>query len=120
MAWMRTREIKPGVYETQSAGFHAGKQVFIAVGVLIGLILVGMGIAALFSGDQTAINRVIFVLVLAAPLAFWHWSHYRKRPEDRPVSRPGPWDAGDHATTAQEAAFQAESDRLRAEANRRN
>lgn len=119
MAWMRTREIKPGVYETQSAGFHVGKQIAIAAGVLIGLILVGMGIAALFSGDPKQVATVTLWYIPLVLLAAWHGSHYRDHPQDRPVSRPGPWDAGDHATSAQETAFQAESDRLRAEANKR-
>jgi hypothetical protein len=37
LMWLRTRDIKPGVYETTSVGRHVAGQVGIAFGVVVGL-----------------------------------------------------------------------------------
>jgi hypothetical protein len=90
MAWMRTREIKPGVYETQSAGFHALKQVGIALGVLCTLVLAGMAIHALFFGDSDDVFVVLFFGVPLGLIAAWHVRYHRRNPPE--PRRPGPWD----------------------------
>jgi hypothetical protein len=87
MAWLRTREIKPGVYETQSAGFHFGKQVGIAAGVLVGAILIVMGVVALFEGN---VFPILFFGIPLAAIGCWHWSYHRKNA--REPRQPGPWD----------------------------
>lgn len=87
MAWLRTREIKPGVYETQSAGFHVLKSAAIAGGLLFGVILAIIGVVELFSGNALP---VLLFGVPVALIAVWHYRYYRGRqPEPR---RPGPWD----------------------------
>lgn len=112
MAWMRTREIKPGVYETQSAGFHATKQVAIAAAVLIATIALLM---ALFSGN---LQTLVWIGIAVFLLVGWHWSHYQDHRGDRPARTPGPWDGADRTPTLAEVL--AENERLRAEANRKH
>jgi predicted MFS family arabinose efflux permease len=86
--WLRTREIKPGVYETQSAGRHVAGQVGIALGVLVGAVL-------FFSLIVNPIEnfRVILVLVLVGgPITYWHYSYRKTHRDEDHNRRPGPWD----------------------------
>lgn len=87
MAWLRTREIKPGVYETQSAGRYAIGQIGIVVGVLVGAMLLILGVSELFSGNAFP---VLFFGIPIAGIAAWHIAYYRKNPPE--PRKPGPWD----------------------------
>lgn len=89
MAWLRSREIKPGVYETQSAGFHALKQIGIAAAVLIGAITVG---SALFSGSLTTVALWLIPVFLLVGLHFSHRQDQKAKGIDPEPRRPGPWD----------------------------
>lgn len=86
MAWMRTREIKPGVYETQSAGHHAARQIGIVVGILFGGVLLIVGISEAYSGNAFP---VLFFGIPLVGIAAWHISYYRRHPAQ--PHRPGPW-----------------------------
>ena len=87
--WLRTREIKPGVYETQSAGRHLAGQVGIAFGVLLRVI----GLVYLIINPVENLAVIVVVVLVGGPFAYWHYS-YRKthRDEDR-ERRPGPWNS---------------------------
>jgi predicted MFS family arabinose efflux permease len=88
LMWLRTREIKPGVYETQSAGHHAARQVDIALGVLVGAVL----LFSLIASPIKNLSVILILLVVGAPIAYWH-RRYRKTHRDaHRERRPGPWD----------------------------
>lgn len=92
----RTREVKPGVYETQSAEYHAAKQVGIGFLVIVGLGLVVMVIKALFSGDPNSIAGVLTLaglvgILVLVRLVIGRFMPASARGESEP-RRPGPWD----------------------------
>lgn len=95
--WLRTREIKPGVYETSSLGTHLAKHVGIVVAVpalLILVVLVFVGfLGALFSGQwEMALQCGCASLAIVA-LAYYHHWYYKRHPEERGAKRHrGPWD----------------------------
>lgn len=86
MTWLRTREIKPGVHETQSAGFHALVQIGIVVGILAAGFALVLAVQAVFSGNWS-------VLLWGIPLGaigYAHYDHAKRHPAE--PRRPGPWD----------------------------
>ena len=87
MTWLRTREIKPGVYETQSAGRYAAGQIGIVVGILFAGALLLLAVLALIDGNFGP------VLVFGVPLiaiGYWHYRYHKSHPAE--PRRPGPWD----------------------------
>jgi uncharacterized membrane protein len=83
MAWLRSREIKPGVWETQSAGRYAAGQ----FGIVLAIIFGALALLLIVSSWQT----LLFVGLPLAALGFWHYRYYKKHPGERPEPRQGPW-----------------------------
>lgn len=96
MAWLRTREIRPGVYETQSAGHHVASQTGKAVAVLLGVPLALMAVAGigigLFNGNWESAGGATMVAVLLIGVPYWHYRYNKAHPGER-SRRNGPWDA---------------------------
>jgi hypothetical protein len=86
--WLRTREIKPGVHETQSVGHHLARQAGIAFGVLVGVVLV----LSLIASPIENFPVILIVLIVGGPIAFWHYRYRKAHPEQYRGGRPGPWD----------------------------
>jgi hypothetical protein len=90
MAWLRTREIKPGIYETQSAGVHGVRQLGMLLGMLLGGYVAVKVVVGLFN---SGVYGLLAALILGIPLsgiAYWHYSYYKTHP--REPRQPGPWD----------------------------
>lgn len=91
MTWLRTREIKPGVYETQSVGRAVGGGMLGAL-LALGVIFLGvMVVAVLFSGNWEAIWKTWLAGGVVFGIAYWHYRHNKAHPGQR--RGPGPWDA---------------------------
>jgi hypothetical protein len=86
--WLRTREIKPGVHETQSAGHNAARQVGIAFGVLVGAVL----LFSLIASPGTNLPIILLLVIVGGPIAFWHYRHHKTHRAEYRDRRPGPWD----------------------------
>lgn len=86
--WLRTREIKPGVYETQSAGHHVARQVGIALGALVGAVLFFFLIANPIANFPV----ILILLVVGGPIAYWHYRYRKTHRDEYRKRRPGPWD----------------------------
>lgn len=90
MTWLRTREIKPGVYETQGVGRAIEGGIFGAVLVLGVLFLGVMMVVSLLSGDWEAIWKTWVAGGVVFGICYWHFRYHRKHPGE--FRRPGPWD----------------------------
>lgn len=95
--WLRTREIKPGIHETQSFGFYAWVKVLTGAGIVLGLFTVGFGLLCLayigyfvVQGDFETAGKTAIAAALILGVAGWHLRHRIKHP--REARTPGPWD----------------------------
>ncbi len=90
MTWLRTREIEPGVYETQSLGRALEGGILGAVLALAVTFLAVMMAVTLFSGDWEAIWKTWLAGAIVFSIGYWHYRYHRNHPGE--ARRPGPWD----------------------------
>lgn len=92
--WLRTRQIEPGVHETQSLTQHVLNHAGIALAVLITMpvfVICAYGtVYGLLTGDLEMAGKLGAFVAVVSGLGYWHWRHYRRHPGQR--RRVGPWD----------------------------